>query len=316
MSLRQLILRVHKYFYGHNDKNRYKETNRFLWIVSNVCFRMAEQALMVCMTVHKWIGIMPSPLPCDGKFIVSLTSFPKRIENVWMVVDSIFRQQVKPRKICLYLSNEEFPKGKTSLPQRLLKYEALGLEIYFRELNLMPHNKYFYALQEYGDECIITVDDDIYYHDDTIASLQKIYQLYPNVICANKVCRITKKPNGDLNGYRNWGKVLSESSPSDWNCALGYKGVLYPPHCLDKSDVFNIAKIKQLALKADDLWLKIQEMRVGVKVASGEYLTTGVQIKGSQVTSLMSTNVGCNENDIQWNTICKEYGMKNFMIQQ
>lgn len=314
--MRQLILKVHKYFYGRNEKNNYKKTNKFLWIVSNVAFRLAEQALMVCMSIHKWVGIMPPPLPRDGKFIVSFTSFPKRIENVWMVVDSIFRQQVKPRKICLYLTNEEFPDGKASLPSRLLKYEALGLEICFREFNLMPHNKYFYALQEYGDECVVTIDDDIYYHDDTIANLQNIYQLYPDAICANTVYRITTKSNGYPNSYQNWKGVNSASSPSDRNCALGYKGVLYPPHCLDKSDVFNIAKIKQLTLRADDLWLKLQEMKAGIKVAGGEYQTTGVQIKGSQLTSLMSTNVGHNENDIQWNAICKEYGMEDLMIQQ
>lgn len=44
-----------------------------------------------------------------GKIIVSLTSFPARINNVWLVVECMLRQTVHADKIILWLSKDQFP---------------------------------------------------------------------------------------------------------------------------------------------------------------------------------------------------------------
>ena len=44
--------------------------------------------------------------------VVSLTSFPKRIDTVDIVIKSMFKQTVIPDKILLYLSKEEFKNKK------------------------------------------------------------------------------------------------------------------------------------------------------------------------------------------------------------
>lgn len=44
-----------------------------------------------------------------------------------------------PGHIVLYLSHEDFPKGKENLPETLLWFEYYGLEIKFVEDNIRSH---------------------------------------------------------------------------------------------------------------------------------------------------------------------------------
>ena len=50
-----------------------------------------------------------------GNLAVSLTSYPPRIGNLWMTIHSLFRQTILPGHIVLYLSHEDFPKGKENI---------------------------------------------------------------------------------------------------------------------------------------------------------------------------------------------------------
>jgi hypothetical protein len=57
----------------------------------------------------------------QGDFIVSLTTFPARIDKIWIVIDSILRQTLRPKKIILTLSELQF-EGK-KIPSRLIKLQ-------------------------------------------------------------------------------------------------------------------------------------------------------------------------------------------------
>lgn len=305
--MRKLILEIHRYFYGMNAKYQLKKNNKVLWILCNIIFQTCETILTIYLNVYRILKIYPSKLPEQSNIIVSLTSFPKRINDVWIVIDSIFHQKLLPRKIILYLTEEEFPEQKKELPTRLLKYEKLGLEICFRKYNLKPHNKYFYALQEYKDCCVITIDDDIYYHDNLLSNLYNLHCQYPACVCANTIDIITFNQNGEFSPYNTWKRPNSSQEPSLYNLALGYNGVLYPPHVFSSNGVFNIENIKLLSLNADDLWLKAHQIKGNIRVVCGNFFCSGILIGGSQATSLMSTNCGNNENDIQWKNLCTFY---------
>lgn len=292
-----------------NAKYQLKRNNKALWILCNTIFRVCEIILTTYLNVYKVFNIYPSKLPEQSNIIVSLTSFPKRINEVWIVIDSIFHQKLLPRKIILYLTEEEFPEHKKELPTRLLKYEKLGLEICFRKYNLKPHNKYFYALQEHKNCCIITIDDDIYYHDDLISNLYNLHHQYPSCICANTIDIITFNQNGEFTSYKTWERPYSPQEPSLYNLALGYNGVLYPPHVFSSDDVFNIEKIKSLSLNADDLWLKAHEILQNIPVVSSSFYINGPYIRNSQKISLMSSNVSLNQNDKQWKYLCMYYNI-------
>ena len=304
--MRNLILALRKTIYEANERHVYKKNNKFLWIVCNVTFRMMDMFLIGYLHLYQLLRLYPKPLVQPNDIVVSLTSFPKRIGKVWMVIDSMFHQQLPPEKVLLYLSKEEFPNERKGLPKRLLGYEKLGLEIHFRDDNMMPHKKYFYALQEFKNKSVITIDDDIYYRDDLILTLWKLHLQHPNSICANTINIIQFDREHNFTSYKEWIRSYVPTAPSLLNIAIGYNGVLYPPHIFHSNEIFNINHIKSLALKADDLWLKAHEILQKIPVVSGEYYSCGPLI-GNQNVALFHSNAGNDQNDVQWEKLCQYY---------
>lgn len=78
--------------------------------------------------------------------IVSLTSFPARIEYVWMVVETIKRQTVLPEKIILWLSVDQFPSME-SVPKTLLNEQNEMFEIRMVNDDIRSYKKYYYAMK-------------------------------------------------------------------------------------------------------------------------------------------------------------------------
>ena len=313
--MRNLILALRKVFYEANVRHTYKENNKFLWLVCNVSFRMMDMFLITYLHLYQLFRLYPTPLVQQNDIVVSLTSFPKRIGKVWMVVDSMFHQQLPPGKVLLYLSKEEFPNGRKDLPKRLLGYERLGLEICFHNDNIMPHKKYFYALQEHKNKFVITIDDDIYYRNDLILSLWNLHLQHPNSICANTINIIQFDEKHNFTPYKEWIRPYVPTDPSLLNIAIGFNGVLYPPHIFHSNEIFNINNIKLLALKADDLWLKAHEVLQKIPVVCGEYYSYGSLI-GNQNVALFHSNADENRNDVQWEKLCQHYQINknSFMV--
>lgn len=298
-----IILSVHRFFFGINDRKVKlgMKRSRATYVLCNVMMRLCTGLLQGYMNVCKALDIYPSPLRGREDLIVSLTTFPKRIGTVWMVVDSMFRQKAQPSKVVLYLVKEEFPGGRQSLPKRLLGYEGRGLEIRFRDINLKPHNKYFYALQEFPDKNIVTIDDDYYYNRTHLSNLLDIQRKHPDCVCANYVDVITYDDAG-IKSYKEWKCPVDEVPPGALNVAMGFNAVLYPARLFrDAKRMFDADLIKKLSLNADDLWLKAMEALYGIDVATGSYISQGLLLFGTQTVTLMSINCGStNLNDVQW----------------
>lgn len=308
--MRQILIAWHNFFFGWNDKKSFKEKNKFLWAFCGVNWKMASFFLYSYMKLYGRLGLMPKKnLSGDDDIIVSLTSFPARIDIVWMVIDSMFHQKKMPSRICLYLSKEEFPRHKYSLPARLLKYEMHGLEIYFVENNMRSHKKYLYALRSFKKSRVITIDDDIYYNDNTISNLLDLNKQYPDTICSNTVHVMKFDNDGNFLPYNSWTKRASRQEPSLLNIAVGYNGVLYPP--IDYGEeMFDSDKIMSISPKADDLWLKANEVIRGIKVVNGDFFCRGIEFEKSQAVSLSKTNVQRCENDKQWKLLIQEFSLK------
>ena len=203
--------------------------------------------------------------PRDRKIIVSLTSYPGRINIVSHTIQSLLRQTCKPDRVILFLSKIQFPNQK--LPRALTKARKYGLDIVFTEDDLKPHKKYFYAMKQYPEDIIITVDDDVYYTTKLIERLYRSYNQHPKCVSASRVHKITFSISGELLPYNSWQKDYSDrmGRESMRLVATGVGGVLYPPHCLHMS-AFDPERIKATCLMADDLWLKVMEVLNGTKV--------------------------------------------------
>lgn len=236
------------------------------------------------------------------RIIVSFTSYPRRFDAIPVVLKSLVYQSMKPDKIILHLTREECGDD---VPAQLLKLSKYGLEVEMVDANLYPHNKYFYAMQKYPDDIVITVDDDLTYPLYLIRALYRSYKKYPDCVSAMRVHRITKNEDGSLCSYRDWEmEATDRTEPSRVLFATGVGGVLYPPHCLP-SIAFDAENIKRLCLYADDVWLFFMEHYAGVKVRHvvekhGHKYDIGRQyIRKFYKQGLSAVNVLHDQNDTQ-----------------
>lgn len=231
--------------------------------------------------------------------IVSLTSFPGRINVAWISIESLLRQTMKPDEIILWLGKEEI-SGLNELPITLLNQIKRGLKIKFRD-DLKPHKKYLYSLKEYPDSVVITVDDDIIFPYDTIECLYNYHKKYPHSVICHGARKIVEAGNyfAPYNTWPNWYANEISSDERYDIMPLGGMGALYPPHSLH-TEVCNVELIKRTCLKADDLWLKSMALKNGTKtVLTNKYPRAFINIPDTQITTLMSDNIGNNQNDIQ-----------------
>jgi len=247
-------------------------------------------------------------------FIVSLTTFPKRIDKVWITIESILRQTHRPGKVILWLSEDEFPNGKKGLPGKLLNLEKKGLHIRFCKENLMPHKKYYYTLKEFPDKNIIVVDDDVIYPPDLLRNFYKAYKEFPDAVCA-PICREINVKNGNVLPYKQWNYIRESRVPAYNILNIGVGGCHFPPNSLS-AEVFNIEIIKEKALTADDLWLKIMSVKNQVKVMciAGCYSRFFVPVLQKGNVNLTDTNIRQGKNDIIFRELLTLYNIPDVLF--
>ncbi len=241
--------------------------------------------------------------------IISLTSYPDRLDGIHLVIRSLLHQSLMPEKIILYLGTDT---KESDIPKRLRKLEQYNFEIRTGVENLMPHKKYFFAMKEYPDKVLITVDDDAIYDHDLVADLMASYKKYPRCVSARRTNLMTKRPDGTLNKYKNWKwEFTHQLVPSYSLLATGCGGVLYPPHILPE-EAFDVEAIKKYSLNTDDIWLKFMELKNGVKVVfTNSDVVHPLPLRFTQESGLLQTNTkGENRNDINIAAMEKFTGIK------
>lgn len=237
-------------------------------------------------------------------YIVSLTTFPARIDHVHIAIETLLRQSFKPDGIVLWLAESQFPGKK--LPNALRDLEGRGLTIRWCE-DLRSHKKYFYAFREYPNANILLADDDLFYPPDSLRRLIRLHRKYPDHICALSAQII--------------GPTLS-SPPSVWpsqtpgqryiGCreaqAFTGAGSLFPPNLLPE-ETFRAEKAMILAGTADDLWLKAMSLLAGIPTTV-DYPQRGfpisIDIENNQTLFSMNAGLG-STNDTVWQTLVEEY---------
>lgn len=119
----------------------------------------------------------------EERYIITLTSWPKRIHNIPIVLNDILEQTILPHKICLNLSIEEFPKKEESLPESVIQYINKNkniIEIHWLVHNTKTWKKIIPTLYRYPNDCIICIDDDVHYPKDFIETFVKMHEKMPN----------------------------------------------------------------------------------------------------------------------------------------
>ena len=241
----------------------------------------------------------------NTKIVVSCASYSLRYSGLGLCLKSMMYQTLKPDKIIVWL-DEKTDANKLTREMEILQ-NTYGIEFVYTDGSLGSHKKYFYAMQEYMNDFIITIDDDLVYPSKLIESLYKTHLKYPQAVCARRVHKITIK-DGRIEPYNKWlyeYRYLKE--PSHLLCATGGAGTLYPPGILPPT-AFDTDKIKSLSYKADDIWLKYMEVLNNKKVVwAKNILVMPPEIHGSQKEALNYSNTWQNGNDKCINELNAEY---------
>ena len=253
--------------------------------------------------------------------IVSMSSSPTRIQNAALAIRTIYEQTKLPDKVILWLSVSDFPGKLEDLPGGILKLVSeKGLSVRWCVEDLKSHNKYFWVLKDYPNALIITVDDNILYHNRLIENLYLSYLLYPRAVSAARVCLVPVSHMGEIPPYESWPIVNDAyvSRVSMQFCAIGRGGVLYPASLFTQAwDLFDQNTIQRTCLYEDDLWLKAMELVAEIPVAVSEEYKELHYTSDSQETVLCHGIRDNGRNKDQFLQIQKEidrrYGSNTFL---
>ena len=245
----------------------------------------------------------------EQRIIVSLTTYPKRIGTIWLTIETLMRQRVKPDEIILWLAESQFSNGFADLPESLLRLQSRGLSIRFCD-DLRSHKKYYYALQEYSEDLVILVDDDMFYPRDTIQKLLKMHKRWPSDIC----CMTAQVMEPDFQSapslWRNPGLGERTWQHSDRIQAFTGSGTLIPPDALPP-EAFDKDTFQRICPYADDLWVTFMAHRKGTKITTmSTWRPFPICIYGTAAGSLYYINGEGKQNDIQWQNLLGHYGVK------
>ena len=160
------------------------------------------------------------------QIIVSLTTFPQALPFAVQAIRSILEGSVLPDKIVLYLTAQQFPSGK--IPSDLQDLSTLNsiFEVRFYNQVILSYTKLIPAIQDFPNDIIITIDDDVRYHKNMLKHLLSRHKKYPNAIIGHRVRRIKLNSR-----YRKWKcykriSLLTRSfKPSYRNLQNGVGGV-------------------------------------------------------------------------------------------
>ena len=241
------------------------------------------------------------------EIIVSLTSYPKRFRDIDLCLKSLCIQSVKPNRIILWLGSDTSQDAVNKIEEKYLKY---GIEIRWDDKkNLYSHKKYYYVMQEFPDDIIITADDDLIYPFDWIKSLLVSYRKNPDCISARRVHWITWRSNDCPEAYRKWTGEFSGDVPSNNLLATTGAGTLFPPHCFNK-ECFNSDAFLNYARTADDLWIKVMAILSKRKVVwapNSMPMPTTVDLQ--QREKLENINCEGGGNDMAFRNLLRVYNL-------
>jgi mannosyltransferase OCH1-like enzyme len=166
-----------------------------------------------------------TPVAVDDGVIISLTTIPSRIHNIFPTLNSLLLQSRPAEKIYLNLPELSVREKCTyQIPAILRDDKRISInrckEDYGPLTKLLP----VLDLVKQPDTIIITVDDDMVYHPDMIKTMMKYHDRFPQVVLGFRGWNI---PTSGL--YEDSKTIFSNQTkkPRKVDILTGVSGVLY-----------------------------------------------------------------------------------------
>ena len=254
----------------------------------------------------------PSYDKAKENLVVSLTSTESRIRRIFPTLCSLAGQKRKPDIIVLWLGD----KGAYP-PSVISRIEDMGIMVRYRE-DVGPNTKYFYAFDEFKNDLVITVDDDIIYDRMMTEELYGGHLEHPDTVVARRVHKIRFSPSKKPVRYSDWiWEYRGGGGPAHDLLATGVGGVLYPPAVMAGMTPANRDFLKVCPM-CDDIWLKFCEVEGGIKVypVCASRFDLDVIRPGSQKRSLAVKNIDGGRNDRAVKACANYFGLRHDLCER
>ncbi len=243
--------------------------------------------------------------------IVSLTSFPERMYDIHYCLYSLLTQELKPKKVILWLAEEQFPNKEEDIPQKVLKLKDNGLSIKWCN-DIKAYKKLIPALKAYPNDYIVTADDDLFYPKNWLKEIWQTHKEYPGTIISSRTRQVSFDEEGNLNDYNDWELSTAKKEPSYLNFPTNGAGTLFYPNSLQK-EVSNEELFLKLCPTADDIWFWTMAILNKTKITGVEkpytqlcYVNMTRELNVLDEYTLWEVNKEGN-NDIQLNNILNRF---------
>jgi len=290
---------------------------RFVRLVinSDASNRVIEYYYHVCSIYRKKIGVTikkRTPL-----LIVSLTTIPSRIDSVYLVIETLLQQSMKPDYLILWLSETNFSykslKNLNRGTRMLINQKNRGLKIKFCK-DLRSYTKILYTLKYYPEAIVVSADDDLYYPKNWLRELYDSYRKFPKYIHCHAAFFMKKLTSNSLLPYAEWLTPNDKFQGTSLNIfPWTGQGCLFPPGSLHP-EVFNEKVFLKISPYHDDAWFKAMSILNNVPVKRVKQISILLRhIRDSQSKTLCSINVDQGQFDPQVNTIFKKYELYQYL---
>lgn len=247
----------------------------------------------------------------NNTLIISMTSWPRRIQYVSKVLFSLLSQNIEKNKyhLVLVLAEPEFPNKEKDLPDDLKLFIDNDLvELIWYKRNIFSHKKLMPVLQKYPNNPILVTDDDICRKTDWLSSFIEMHAKHPNDIITGLYCYTYEIKNGKIiqtkifnrfYDYTNNGKLINFARPAN-----GAGGTLYPPRTFTDKRFFDEDLYMRVSPTSDEMWQWCFNVIENKNIFKATCEIPINWVSGSQKVGLYKINSDKKYEDI-FNNICK-----------
>jgi len=219
--------------------------------------------------------------------VVSLTTHGERVNKVSKTLKSLVVQRHYRLKVFLFISSADFQRSR----RELLKFDQSRISVRIVEEDLQVYNKVFQISNDFANQRIITVDDDIIYKRDLFKTLIEASDSAPEVIWGTRGRMFSNDaPYGSFRIIKGRKGIIKDLF------LTGVGGIIYPAGFLVRANVASKAYLN-ICPTNDDVWLHFFAKAEGIQSGLASEYTNLIESPAAKKHGLWRKNNQEGKND-------------------